>query len=42
MGLSVAPIEVTMFQLIILVLACFLTVPEVHDFVEATNNIGPP
>ena len=42
MGLSVTPIEVTMFQLVVLVLAHFLIVPEVRDFVEVMNDIGPP
>ena len=31
-----------MFQLVVLVLAPFLVVPEPHDFVEATNDNGPP
>ena len=42
MGLSVAPIEVTIFQLVVLVLAHFLVVPELRDFIEVMNNIGPP
>ena len=42
MGLTVAPIEIQMFQLIVLVLALFLVVPEPRDFVEATNDISPP
>ena len=42
MGLAIAPIEVTMFQLIVLILANFLAVPEVSDFVEVMNDIGPP
>ena len=42
MGLAVASIEVTTFQLVVLVLAHFLTVPEVRDFIEFTNHIAPP
>ena len=42
MGLFVAPIEVTTFQLVVLVLAHFLVVPDPRDFVEVTNDIGPP
>ena len=42
MGLSIAPIEIQTFQLVVLVLALFLIVPELRDFVEATNDIGPP
>ena len=42
MGLAVAPIEVTTFQLVVLVLARFLAVPKIRDFVEATSDIGPP
>ena len=42
MGLTIAPIEIQMFQLVVLVLALFLVVPEPRDFVEATNDIGPP
>ena len=42
MGLAVTPIEVTTFQLVVLVLANFLAVPEVSDFVEVMNDIGPP
>ena len=42
MGLTVAPIEIQTFQLVVLVLALFLIVPELRDFVEATNDIGPP
>ena len=42
MGLYVTPIEVTTFQLVVVVLACFLAIPEVRAFVEATNDIGPP
>ena len=41
MGLAIAPIEVTMFQLVLLVLAHFLVVPEVRDFIEGMNDIGP-
>ena len=41
MGLSVASIEVTTFQLVVFVLAHFLVVPEVCDFVEGMNDIGP-
>ena len=42
MGLSVVPIEIQTFQLVVFVLALFLVVPEPRDFVEATNDIGPP
>ena len=42
MGLTVAPIKIQMFQLVVLVLALFLVVLELRDFVEATNDIGPP
>ena len=42
MGLYVTPIEVTTFQFVVLVRARFLVVPEIRDFVEATNDIGPP
>jgi len=42
MGLTIAPIEIQTFQLIVLILALFLVVPKLRDFVEATNDIGPP
>ena len=42
MGLSVTPIEVTMFQLVVLVLAHFLAVPKVRDLVEVMSDFGPP
>ena len=42
MGLTIVPIEIQTFQLVILVLALFLVVPELRDFVEDTNDIGPP
>ena len=42
MGLAVAPVEVTTFQFVVLVLAHFLVVPKVRDFVEVMNDIGPP
>ena len=42
MGLSVTPLEVTTFQLVVLGLAHFLVVPGVRDFVEVMNDIGPP
>ena len=41
MGLAVAPVEVTTFQLIVLVLASFLAVPKVHDLVEVMSDFGP-
>ena len=37
MGLSIAPIEVTTFPLVVLVLACFPAVPEVRGFNEGTR-----
>ena len=42
MGLAIVPVEVTTFQLVVLVLAHFLVVPEPRDFVEVMNDIGPP
>ena len=42
MGLAVAPVEVTTFQFVVLVRARFLVVPEIRDFVEATNDICSP
>ena len=41
MGLAIAPIEVTTFQLV-LVLAHFLAVPKVRDLVEVMSDFGPP
>ena len=42
MGLTITPIEIQTFQLVVLVRALFLVVLEPRDFVEATNDIGPP
>jgi len=41
MGLAIAPVEVTTFQLVVLVLAHFLVVPKVRDLVEVMSDFGP-
>jgi len=41
MGLAIAPVEVTMFQLVVLVLAHFLSVSKVCDLVEVMSDFGP-
>jgi len=41
MGLAIAPVEVTTFQLVVLVLASFLAVPKVCDLVEVMSDFGP-
>ena len=42
MALSVAPIEIHPFQLVVLVLELFLVVPEPCGLVKGTIDICPP
>ena len=42
MDLTVAPIELCPFQLVVLVLELFLVVPEPYGLVQGTMDICPP